>query len=190
MAGFGLWLYKYPSKRDAFDPVIAVKRFFDKFRSFDFVSIKALKHFIVIIVGISACFLLIFPTVSMTHQGQEDVTGDEQVTDENHPVTVIGNLSKIGLGFALVLLPLIEEYVFRSELLRFVERKSGPLIAIFISAACFGLFHLLNPGTGLFAFAPPLVLGIVFSSVYLYSGFWGSYLTHAGYNLAFLVLLA
>ncbi len=48
----------------------------------------------------------------------------------------------IALGTILVVAPVIEEVLFRGFLQNYFKKKWGPKIAIFLSSACFGVFHV------------------------------------------------
>jgi membrane protease YdiL (CAAX protease family) len=99
----------------------------------------------------------------------EDARGVEQVLFAIAVVTVA---------------PAVEELLFRGALLRSLLRRTGPPVAIFVSALAFALVHVVgDPGTGYYV-AAFLLLGLV-------SG-WRAWATgslsqsialHAGFNL-------
>lgn len=64
----------------------------------------------------------------------------------------------------VILAPLIEEYVFRKQILD-RTRKYGEKIAVFLSALAFGLFHL-----NLFQFFYAFLLGWLFAYIYMRTG--------------------
>ncbi len=78
-----------------------------------------------------------------------------------------------GLGVSLVLL-LPEELVFRGYALRRASRALGPVPAVVLSSAFFGLYHVLGTGMwgmgAFFAFAMPALGGLLFGSAAVRTG--------------------
>ena len=82
------------------------------------------------------------------------------------------------LGFIVtaVLMPVVEELVFRSYLLGFLRRR-GPLLAILISALLFAIFHR--------SASWPFVMftGTIFGLLYWVTGsLWSSLIAHSTFN--------
>ncbi len=84
----------------------------------------------------------------------------------------------------LIVAPVAEELMFRGVLLRSLLRRFEPGIAVMISAAAFGLVHLLDGSVGSLVALPVLVVvGLVSGVLAVRSGDLGrSILFHAGFN--------
>jgi len=140
-----------------------------------------------VLIGVLVCLLLVAPAVKLSSSLQSNAGGGgEDVTTEDHPVSTI---SKSWLFLMLVLLPPTEEVVFRRGILEWLKRRFPEVIAVLGSSLAFGLFHLLNVGTRLFAFIPPFVLGNVFGIVYLREGLGAAALVHVLYNVSFFLMV-
>lgn len=110
------------------------------------------------------------------------------LTSEEHPVVQTASIS-LPLAFLLMgVLPVFEEWLWRGIVLERLRKRIPVLNAVLISAFGFGLFHLLNAGTYLWGFIPPVVAGFIFSIAYLMDGLKCASLTHIGYNETALVL--
>lgn len=72
--------------------------------------------------------------------------------------------SPLKIVVMVILAPLIEEYVFRKQIID-RTRKYGEKLAVFLSALTFGLFHL-----NLFQFFYAFALGGLFAYIYLRTG--------------------
>ena len=72
--------------------------------------------------------------------------------------------SPLKIVVMVILAPLIEEYVFRKQIID-RTRKYGEKMAVFLSALTFGLFHL-----NLFQFFYAFALGGLFAYIYLRTG--------------------
>jgi len=137
---------------------------------------KAKRIAIVVIIGLM-CSLILFPLLdALSFQAG-------QVIDESNPQVVLYKFSPALLLIIIATLPILEELVFRGCVLRLFKDKKGPIFALLGSAALFGLFHVLNPGTYALAFISPFVAGIVFGWCYLAQGLPSAVLTHMGYNI-------
>lgn len=90
----------------------------------------------------------------------------------------------------VVLAPLFEEYLFRGLIYDSMRARFGIYLAIFLSAAVFMAFHLLeyyNYWVGLFAI---FVLGVFIAAIREYSGsILNPIICHASYNLCILLLV-
>jgi uncharacterized protein len=97
------------------------------------------------------------------------------------------------LALAIVLLaPLTEELLFRGTLLRSLLRKITPDAAVFVTAAIFGLVHLLgDPSVGTLIALPAIILlGVVSGAQAVKTGTLSrSILLHMGFNALSVVLL-
>lgn len=95
-----------------------------------------------------------------------------------------------GLLPMVLLVALFEELLFRGLVFRCVELKSGPVTALFVSSALFGLMHYVNWVTGQpFAITSTQVLhagvaGILYGAIMLRTGsIWPSVLLHGFWDL-------
>jgi membrane protease YdiL (CAAX protease family) len=90
------------------------------------------------------------------------------------------------LALAIVLLaPLTEELLFRGSLLRSLLRKTGPALAILVSAVVFGLVHALgDPSIGTLIALPAIIsLGAISGwRAYRTGNLTQSILLHMGFN--------
>ncbi len=97
------------------------------------------------------------------------------------------------LALAIVLLaPLTEELLFRGTLLRSLLRKITPEAAVFVTAAVFGLVHVLgDPSVGTLIALPAIILlGVVSGAQAVKTGTLSrSILLHMGFNALSVVLL-
>lgn len=84
----------------------------------------------------------------------------------------------------LVVAPIAEELMFRGVLLRSLLRRFEPGVAVMVSAAAFGVVHLLDGSIGSLVALPVLVVvGVVSGALAVRSGDLGrSILFHAGFN--------
>jgi membrane protease YdiL (CAAX protease family) len=87
------------------------------------------------------------------------------------------------LVYALV--AIVEEVIFRGLLWRFVERRGGPLGALFVTALLFGLGHIPNPDSSVRAgLAIALEAGLMLGAIYLATGsLWAAIGAHWAWNL-------
>lgn len=98
----------------------------------------------------------------------------------------------IVLGVAVVT-PIVEELTFRGLLLRFLEERMTPRRALVLSAAIFGLFHVIGT-TGsagaVLALIQTFLAGLVLAYVTQKSGRLSrAILIHAGFNLITILVL-
>lgn len=87
----------------------------------------------------------------------------------NDPITVVT---------AVVIVPIAEELLCRSVMIREFRRFMHPVLAVFVSAALFGLIHG-NLIQGTYAFACGIVMGFIYLR---YRSALASILFHAGFN--------
>lgn len=85
-------------------------------------------------------------------------------TAENPLTDYAMDTSPLKIVVMVILAPLIEEYVFRKQIID-RTRKYGEKLAVFLSALTFGLFHL-----NLFQFFYAFALGGLFAYIYLRTG--------------------
>ena len=85
-------------------------------------------------------------------------------TAENPLTDYAMDTSPLKIVVMVILAPLIEEYVFRKQIID-RTRKYGEKMAVFLSALTFGLFHL-----NLFQFFYAFALGGLFAYIYLRTG--------------------
>jgi membrane protease YdiL (CAAX protease family) len=110
------------------------------------------------------------------------------VIDETHPQVAIYRVAPALLLLVVALMPVFEEWLFRGCLMRLLEDKKGPLIALLASSALFGLFHTVQPGAYPLAFISPFFAGLVFGWCYLAQGLTSAVAAHSGYNVAVFAL--
>jgi membrane protease YdiL (CAAX protease family) len=92
------------------------------------------------------------------------------------------------LGVA-ILAPIAEELVFRGMLLRALARRTGLPVAVALSAAIFGVAHLVDPNAAP-VLAPLVALGLLSGVRAVRTGDLSqSILLHAGFNLFTAILL-
>jgi membrane protease YdiL (CAAX protease family) len=78
-----------------------------------------------------------------------------------------------------------EELIFRGALFRITEEACGTGPALIISASCFGVSHLANPGATLFSVVSIAVGSTILCLAYsLTKSLWCSIGIHLGWNLA------
>ena len=101
------------------------------------------------------------------------------------PMYTMGSYGGWSILLLVVLAPIFEEALFRGVIFESVRSKSGAVSAILISAAIFGIVHLI-PQQVINAF----VIGIILGYVYLKTGsLWPAILIHAMNNaLAYIVM--
>lgn len=104
--------------------------------------------------------------------------GVYQVTGGNGVVAMLATVPGFVLGAAL------EEVVMRGVIFRILEQSLGSWIALAISAALFGLLHLLNPGTTLLnASAIMLEAGVLLAAAYMLTRrLWFCFGIHFAWN--------
>jgi hypothetical protein len=108
-----------------------------------------------------AGFLLGSLLLSLTIGGLAAL-GVYQVTGTNGWTAMLATLP------AFIMAAVLEEVVMRGIVFRILEQWLGSWIALAISAALFGLLHLLNPGVTLLnASAVMLEAGILFAAAYM-----------------------
>ena len=93
--------------------------------------------------------------LSMILSGGTAVNGVAELVQDNHPLKVL---------FVVVLAPVLEELVFRKQLLD-RTRRYGERAAAMLSAVTFGLLHM-----NLYQFFYAFALGLVFAYIYLRTG--------------------
>jgi Type II CAAX prenyl endopeptidase Rce1-like len=78
----------------------------------------------------------------------------------------------------------VEETAFRGYLQRPIERRHGPAIAIFVTAAFFGLAHFSHPEVGLVLLPFYLAVAAVYGALaFLTDSTFPSMVLHAGGNI-------
>lgn len=100
-----------------------------------------------------------------------------------------GAAAVVALLMTVLLVPAVEELVFRGLLLRGIERRLGVAWAVILSAAVFALFHYTGRAT--LPVLPALfVVGIALGLVTVRTGRLGAAMVlHAGFNLVPAVVL-
>lgn len=93
--------------------------------------------------------------LSMILSGGTAVNGVVELVQDNHPLKVL---------FVVILAPVLEELVFRKQLLD-RTRRYGEKAAAMLSAVTFGLLHM-----NLYQFFYAFALGLVFAYIYLRTG--------------------
>jgi len=114
-----------------------------------------------------------------------------------HPVYQVASASLPLIMAIAAFAPIFEEWLFRGILLRKLASKTSGkrhkririMGALALSSVLFGLFHLINQGTFLFAFIPPTVAGWFLGAAYLQGGLKVSAPAHIGYNWIRLILV-
>jgi membrane protease YdiL (CAAX protease family) len=110
-------------------------------------------------------------------------------------IAMFGGVRSLGWGSAGAFLAAIgvnacaavgEEIVFRGVLFRIVQQAWGTRIALALSAAVFGLLHLVNPGATVWgAIAIAVEAGLMLGAAYtLTRTLWFPIALHFGWNLA------
>jgi membrane protease YdiL (CAAX protease family) len=108
-------------------------------------------------------------------------------------IHVVGSAQRFGVSSSFaVILPLAtsmlaavgEELALRGAVFRIVEERRGTLVALFISAAIFGLLHALNPGaTVVSTVAIAIEAGVLLGASYALSrNLWLPIGLHFGWN--------
>jgi len=146
-------------------------------------------------VGLTFTFLalLIVPMVPALMQDR----GGVKVSNEDHPVNQISSGTKpimgvLILGLLLGTIPILEEWLFRRNLLEWIRQKDfnySTLSAIIVSSFAFGSFHLLNSGTYIYSLVPPFFGGLLFGVAYVLGGLKASCFSHVAYNELILVIM-
>ncbi len=133
--------------------------------------------------------LLVAPLASL--MGDSDI--GQEVADQIRELS--GSLSKVVMaGVVTVLAPIAEEVMFRGILLKAVAAR-GAWRASFITAFCFGGFHLFGLTgdllTGVVLLLPVfVVVGLILARVTLRKGRLGpAIFIHSGFNLLAVVVL-
>lgn len=115
-------------------------------------------------------------------------------------VDQVANVSKMGARVGVFLLvglvgPMAEELVFRGALLQLASQRFRPQTANVVTAALFSLVHVIgldinSPWAGVVTLSLLFLLGLVLGALTLkYRRLGPAIFTHAGYNLATLMLL-
>ncbi|MFL6127312.1 lysostaphin resistance A-like protein [Actinophytocola sp.] len=110
-------------------------------------------------------------------------------------IAMVGGVDSLGWGSVLGFLAAVginagaavtEEIVFRAVLFRIVARQWGTGVALAVSAALFGLLHLVNPGASVWgAVAIAVEAGLMLGAAYaLTRSLWFPIGLHFGWNMA------
>ena len=115
------------------------------------------KGFVFFLISIFLMYTgnIIGTMLSMILSGGTAVNGVVELVQDNHPLKVL---------FVVILAPVLEELVFRKELLD-RTRRYGERAAAMLSAVTFGLLHM-----NLYQFFYAFALGLVFAYIYLRTG--------------------
>lgn len=140
---------------------------------------------ITIVLCFTASTLVVATIVGVVLSG----AGVEMYSEEEYPFTALEKQYPLLLLVVVNVLPIFEEWIFRSILLEEVARRArSKWLGVGISTLIFAAFHISNPGTYP-AFAIPLLgTGLLLGACYLVSGLAGAIITHNAYN-SILVLL-
>jgi len=139
---------------------------------------------ITIALWFTAATLIVAGIVGMVLSG----AGVEMYSEEEYPFTTLEQYPLLLLVVVNVL-PIFEEWIFRSILLEEVARRThSKWLGVGVSSLIFAAFHLSNPGTYP-AFAIPLLgAGLLLGACYLVSGLAGAIITHNAYNSILVIL--
>jgi membrane protease YdiL (CAAX protease family) len=110
-------------------------------------------------------------------------------------IAMVGGVDSLGWGSVLGFLAAVginagaavtEEIVFRAVLFRIVAQRWGTGVALAVSAALFGLIHLVNPGASVWgAVAIAVEAGLMLGAAYaLTRSLWFPIGLHFGWNMA------
>jgi membrane protease YdiL (CAAX protease family) len=133
-----------------------------------------------ILVGIALEIVLalsVFPISNLVDNQRQGVVKDLETAHGLH-------LALLAL-FAGLIAPICEELLFRGLLLRALQRRFSPVVAVAISALVFALAHpALDPTWGTFVIVPALfALGAISGSIALRRGdLSASIMLHIGFN--------
>lgn len=123
--------------------------------------------------------------------GRPDVSGPtKQLVQDADGVGLVG--LGIFITFVVIGAPIVEELFFRGLVLRSIQRRLGPLWAICLSGALFGLAHLQDlPGDALaLAMISLAAVGVVFAILAVRTGRLGApMVAHFTFNLYTVVVL-
>ena len=82
-----------------------------------------------------------------------------------------------------IVLPILEEWIFRGILLEEVALRSrSKFVGVLLSSLIFAAFHLSNPGTYPALAVPLIGAGFLMGACYLLSGLAGAIIAHNAYN--------
>lgn len=126
-------------------------------------------------VGLITGLLLFGATISIL-----SLLGTYRVIGTNSPTTVLAPLA------AAIAAGIFEELIFRGVVFRIIEISSGTRVALLLSAALFGLIHLINPHATLQgAIAIIFEAGILLAAAFvLTQRLWFPIGMHIGWNFA------
>ncbi|MGB3375496.1 MAG: type II CAAX endopeptidase family protein [Microbacterium sp.] len=101
--------------------------------------------------------------------------------------SLAGALAVIG---TMVAVAIAEEVLFRAIIFRLVQQRWGTWLALVVSAALFGLVHLLNPGATLWGvLAIAIEAGLMLGAAYVLTGsLWLSIGLHFGWNVTIVAI--
>ena len=128
-----------------------------------------------VLIGGAVGFLLAAATT-----GAIALLGGYQITAWG---SLAGALTVIGMMCAIAV---AEEVLFRGVIFRLIEQRWGTWLALAVSAALFGLVHLVNPGATLWgAIAVAVEAGLMLGAAYVVTGsLWLPIGLHLGWNVA------
>jgi uncharacterized protein len=97
---------------------------------------------------------------------------------------VLFNGQSFALSFGLMLMvAFTEEMVFRGYVLRNLQTSTSKLIALFVSAALFAIFHSANPGANWLALVNIFLAGLLLGINYIFTGnLWFGIALHFAWN--------
>jgi len=104
-------------------------------------------------------------------------------SSEEYVFSQIEAASPLLLMITAILIPVIEEWVFRGILQEEISRRMRSRAAgLVLTAAIFALFHLSNPGTYPAAVLPLFLGGLTFGICYIDIGLAGAIASHSACN--------
>ena len=135
-----------------------------------------LKHLLIgNVLGFAAIGIAILPAL---------IAGDLRFSPSEEPLSVLGY--QIGLSFVFFAFgAAFEEALFRGYVLQTFARSGLAWLAIALTSAIFGVFHLTNPAADGVSTANTILAGIVFSLAYLKTlDLWLPFGLHFMWNFA------
>lgn len=138
-------------------------------------------HIGVISLGLGIASYL---TILLIHFIFLQIIGPEPFISEDNIFTEISQLFYPLFLASIILVPVIEEWLFRGIILTEIKMKTeSSVLAIMVSALTFAVLHLSNPGTQLLALIPYSIGGIFMGVSYILGGLASAIFSHIIYNL-------